>query len=70
MPGYLRSGHKINEDIFIWCQQLQDQSHDPIPTCRDTNNVLSATAASSSSSSATDHDSNTTVNDVRFTNYE
>ena len=51
-----------NEDIFIRCQQLQDQSHDPTPTCRDTNNVLSATA-----SNAANHAANTT-NDVRSTN--
>ena len=49
-----------NEDIFIRCQQLQDQSHDP--TRRDTNNVLSA-------SNAANHAANTT-NDVRSTNDE
>ena len=55
-----------NGDIFIRCQQLQDQSHDPtpIPHNTSTNNVLSATAASS----ATNHSANTTVNDVRSTN--
>ena len=52
-----------NEDIFIRCQQLQD--HDPTPTRRDTNNVLSATAASN----AANHAANTT-NDVRSTNDE
>ena len=45
-----------NEDFFIRCQQLQDQSHDPTPTRRDTNNVLSATAASN----AANHTTNTT----------
>ena len=57
-----------NGDIFIRCQQLQDQSHDltPIPHNTSTNNILSATAANS----ATNHSANTTVNDVKSTNDE
>jgi hypothetical protein len=47
-----------NEDIFIRCQQPQDQSSEPTPTCHGTNNVLSATAASSAAN---------TTNDVRST---